>query len=163
MICYHSINGITNSNNLKGASTNQQQQFIFPTNELSLLTKSLELSKFYIERNKDQFQDPNDMLQKINQGINIISSKTNKSKKNNQSQQQSQQSQQQKAPTTTMAIKGASDIARNNNDGYRNLINIRQRFGLLHNNNNALKGASNSKSNNNNNCSKKEHLKDLLK
>jgi hypothetical protein len=136
MICYHSINGIT-TNNLKGASMNQQQ-FSFPTNELSLLTKSLELSRLYIERNKEQFQDSQDMLQKINSAINIISSKT---KKKNQ--------QQQRAPT--LAIKGASAM-----NGLQSLINIRRRFGLSKGNQsvmNQLKGASQ-----NNICSKKKSL-----
>jgi hypothetical protein len=128
---------------LKGASVIQQSTLSFPPTEISLLSKSLELSKFYIERNKDQFQDSQDMIQKINSAINIISSKTN-----NKNNQQSQQS-----------VKGSSDITRNN-DGYRNLVNIRQRFGLVNKGNksvtiNQLKGAS---QNNNNICNKKKSL-----
>jgi hypothetical protein len=123
-------------NALKGASAMNQQQFIFPQTELSLLSKSLELSKFYIERNKEQFQDSQDMIQKINSAINIISTKQSKNKQ--------------------QSIKGASAM-----NGFQSLVNIRQRFGLVNKGNksvvamNQLKGAS---QNNNNICLKKKSL-----
>jgi hypothetical protein len=148
MACYHSINGITNNiNNLKGAAFNQQQgqqEFMFPQTEVSLLTKTLELSRLYVTRNPQFFQEPQEMLQKIDQGIKIISSKTKSQQKQNQS-----------------SLKGASL-----DNKVQSLVNIRNMFGLgnnnnnnVRNNNNQLKGAS--KNNNNNICSKTKSLTNL--
>jgi hypothetical protein len=146
MVCYHSINGITNSNtnnnNLKGAAFNQQQgqqEFMFPQTEVSLLTKSLELSRLYVTRNPQFFQEPKDILQKINQGIKIISSKT-KSQKQNQS-----------------SLKGASDMNR-----LYALDNIRNMFGLnVPIKNTQLKGASQQQKQQQNICNKKQALTNL--
>jgi hypothetical protein len=96
-----------NYNNLKGASVAAQQtkQLAFNQSEINLLSKSLELCRYFITRNATQFQQSKDILNDINSAISIIS-------------------------------------ARQNN-----------------NNNSNLKGASS----NNNICTKKEHLKDLLR
>jgi hypothetical protein len=76
MICYYSINGI--GHGPKGASsiTSMNQMFSFPETEISLVNKTLEIVRFYITNNQELFQDPQDLLQKVEKGINIISSKT---------------------------------------------------------------------------------------
>ena len=42
-----------------------------------MVNNSLNIARFYITRNPQQFQQPQDMLQKVNQAIEIISTKTN--------------------------------------------------------------------------------------
>lgn len=90
--CYHSINGLNNL--LKGASTiinttsnrrhvattgagGAKTTFSIPESEISLINKTLEIVRFYISRNPELFQDPQDLLQKVEKGINIITAKTN--------------------------------------------------------------------------------------
>ena len=146
--CYHTINNaVKGAGIIRGPQARRQQETItFPQTEINLVNNSLNIARFYITRNPQQFQNPEDMLQKVNQAIEIISTKT--------------------AAATKIATKGAS----NNNDitttddKYQSLMNIYNMFGLLNNNNNKsdnqLKGASN-----NNIClnKKKENLKDILK
>ena len=88
--CYHSIN------NLKGAGVVQSNNDIsIPSIQVDLITNVLNIAGFYITRNPQQFQQPQDMLQKVNQAIEIISTKTNKTK--------------------LAATKGASNSNNNNN------------------------------------------------
>ena len=68
-----------NNNNLKGASSSaaafQQKatKIAFPPTELLLISKSLEIAKFYITRNSEQFQQPQEILSKVEKALNIIS------------------------------------------------------------------------------------------
>ena len=156
--CYHTINGLEN---LKGGSAIQQQgqqkqqqiqqqKLLFPQNEISLISKSLELCRFYVTKNSQLFQQPEDILEKVNQALSIISS-SSKSNNNNSKNQEEEQS--------SYKTKVASD------NRYQNLVNIRNMFGLNikeNRKNIQLKGASkSSKSNNNNICSKKQSLINL--
>jgi len=72
-----------NNNNLKGASSAAFQQparggrtaptISFPQTEINLVHNSLKIIQFYITRNPEQFQQPQDMLQRVEKAINIIS------------------------------------------------------------------------------------------
>ena len=149
-----------NNNALKSASAsatasisavNQQQQkqlLVFNQQEVNILDKSLKACQFYITKNKNQYQNPQDIIKELTTASNIVNARRQKNKQN-----QNQQS-----------LKGASlDI--NINNPFKSLDNIRKMVGLTTSNESAshLKGASDSTQNNNNICSKKEHLKDLLK
>jgi 3-deoxy-D-manno-octulosonic acid (KDO) 8-phosphate synthase len=66
---------------MKGAAALEQQPTIsFLSNQLALISKSLELSRFYVSRNTGQFQQPEDMLNKVNKAISIISARNSNSK-----------------------------------------------------------------------------------
>jgi hypothetical protein len=74
------------NNTLKGASAavNQQpKQFLFNSNELNLLSKSLEICRYYIGKNQAQFQQPQDILNEISTSINILSARQNNNNKSN--------------------------------------------------------------------------------
>ena len=160
MTCNNSIHDLNcpdsyNNNALKSASAsvsatavNQQpKQFVFNQQEVNILSKSLEVCQFYITKNQAQFQQSQDIIKKLTTASNILNAR--RQNKQNQNQQ---------------SLKGASlDI--NNNNPFKSLDNIRKMIGLTTSNESAshLKGASDSTQNNNNICSKKEHLKDLLK
>lgn len=85
MNCYHTINNIPCPHSklkLKGASAsgtavNNKQQYsdkklVFNQNELSILSKVLEVCRYYITKNKDQFQSTENILQEINQSLQIL-------------------------------------------------------------------------------------------
>lgn len=97
MNCYHSINNLKGAGIIRGpqqqARRQQETTITFPQTEINLVNKSLEIARFYITRNPQQFQQPQDMLQKVNQAIEIISTKTN-----------------------SVATKGASQTNNNNNN-----------------------------------------------
>jgi hypothetical protein len=58
---------------MKGAAALEQQPTIsFLSNQLALISKSLELSRFYVSRNTGQFQQPEDMLNKVNKAISAL-------------------------------------------------------------------------------------------
>ena len=146
MVCnnntIHSINCPSYRNNaLKGASAvvNQQpttKQYVFNSEEVGFLGRSLESLRNFVIKNQSQYQNPQDIIKELTTANNIISARTKQNKQNEQS------------------LKGASS-----------LDNIRKMFGLNNNINisNQLKGASDSTHQNKIICSKKEHLKDLLK
>jgi hypothetical protein len=73
----HSVN-CPSYNSLKGASAvannNQQpnKQLMFHQNEINIIQKVLEISRYYITKNKNQFQNPNDILKEINQSMQIL-------------------------------------------------------------------------------------------
>ena len=78
MTCYHSINNIKGAAIIRGPQARQmrqQQTITFPQTEINLVNNSLNILKFYITRNPQVFQQSEDMLQKVNSAINIISSK----------------------------------------------------------------------------------------
>ena len=57
-----------NNNSLKCASAvvnQQQKQFVFNQQEVNILSKSLEVCKFYITKNKNQYQNPQDILKEL--------------------------------------------------------------------------------------------------
>lgn len=125
--CYHSINGL---DNLKGASiirnntsrtatitdTRTGKRIIhFPETEIGLVNNVLKLCQLYITRNPQLFQQPQEILGKVNQAINIISAKTK-----NQS------------------LKGASD----NNNNYQSIINIHKMLGFSSDSNSNNIGAN---------------------
>ena len=97
-------------------------------------------------KNKNQYQNPQDIIKELTTASNILSARQN-------TQNQNQQS-------TKTNLKGASLVEDIN--PFKSFDNIRKMFGLTSNESAAvhLKGASDSDSNI---CSKKEHLKDLLK
>jgi hypothetical protein len=105
--CYHSING------LKGAAV-PAPTISFPQSELSILTESLKTAGFYITRNPQQFQQPQEMLQKIKQGINIISSRTNNRTKTNNTNRTN--TRLATTATAAKATKGASNPNNSNNN-----------------------------------------------
>ena len=70
--CYHSIN------NLKGAASNND--ISIPSIQVDLLANVLNIAGFYVTRNPQQFQQPQEILNKVTKAFNIISSKTNKTK-----------------------------------------------------------------------------------
>jgi hypothetical protein len=148
LVCYHSINDIPcpYTSKLKGASAvNQQQQkqlLVFNPGEVNFLAKSLEVCRYYITKNQQMFQQPQDIIKELTTASNILSTRSNKNNNNKSN------------------LKGASD------NPFKSLDNIRKMVGLTTSNESLLnlKGASNSTpQNKNNTCSKKEHLKDLLK
>ena len=71
MACYHSING------LKGASikTTDKSIISFPQTEINLVHNSLKIIQFYITRNPQIFQQPEEVLRKVTKAIDIISEK----------------------------------------------------------------------------------------
>ena len=169
MTCNNSIHDLNcsdsyNNNVLKGASAttvNQQpKQLVFNQSEVNILGKSLKACYFYITKNKNQYQNPKDILKELTTASNIISAR----QKNTQNQNQQ-----------STKLKGASSLEEdinNNNNSFESLDNIRKMFGLTSNESatatataavSHLKRASDSTLNKNNICSKKEHLKDLLK
>ena len=91
MICYHSINDIPCPySKLKGASattTVQQQpqpkQLLFTESELNLLSKSLEMCTYFITKNKNLYQNPQDILNEILTSMNIIKTRQNNNVKSN--------------------------------------------------------------------------------
>ena len=66
--CYHSINNLTN---LKGASSVQQRNsnnngnISFPYNEVDLITNVINIAGFYVSRNPQVFQQPEEILRKL--------------------------------------------------------------------------------------------------
>ena len=61
---------------LKGASIQQhsnKKTYSFNQTETNILSKTLEIMRYYIVNNKDQFQQTNDFLNEINQALGIIS------------------------------------------------------------------------------------------
>jgi hypothetical protein len=126
MVCYHSIN---NLNNLKGAGsimikaprarTNinavgggpNKNIIPIPETELKLVDNTLNIARLYISKNPQLFQNPELILDKVNQSLLIVSSKLN----------------------NKSSTKGAS----NNNTNIcsttkkkQSLINIKEHFGL---------------------------------
>ena len=71
MTCYHSIN------NLKGASVVQSNNDIIsiPSIQVDLIANVFNIAGFYITRNPQQFQQPQEILRKVTEAFNIISSK----------------------------------------------------------------------------------------
>lgn len=70
------------NNQLKGASaiTNNSPKKIltFDSNEVQLISKVLEMGRFYISKNQNQFQQPvEDILSKINQSLQILNRSNN--------------------------------------------------------------------------------------
>ena len=109
MVCYHSIN--SDNNNIKSAAIirgpqarrQQQQTVTFPQTEINLVNNALNILRFYITRNpQQQFQQPEEILNKVNQAIEIISTKT--------------------AAATKIATKGESNNNDITTDKYQSLI-----------------------------------------
>jgi hypothetical protein len=139
LVCNNSIHSINckyhNNNALKGAAQ-QPKQLVFNKSELNIVSKTLELCRYFIGKNQNQYQNPQDILKELSTSINILSAR----RQNNNN--------------SGSNLKGASD------NPFKSLDNIRNMVGLGDNKvGTQLKGASS----NNNICSKKEHLKDLLK
>jgi hypothetical protein len=71
------------NNALKGASNvNQPKQLMFNSSEVNILSKSLEICKYYIGKNQAQFQNQ-DILNEISTSISIISARQNKNNSSN--------------------------------------------------------------------------------
>ena len=163
MTCNNSIHDLNcpdsyNNNALKSASASaainqQQKQFVFNQQEVNILDKSLKACKFYITKNQAQFQQSQDIIKELTTASSILNSRQNTKNQNQQSTK----------------LKGASSLDNNINNPFKLLDNIRKMVGLTTTSNESatavshLKGASDSTHNNNIFCSKKEHLKDLLK
>ena len=58
-------------NRLKGTSNPKIHSFNLT--EINILSKTLEIMRYYIANNKDRFQQTNDFLNEINQALGIIS------------------------------------------------------------------------------------------
>jgi hypothetical protein len=114
------VGSINNNNN-----NYQPKQYVFNQSEVNLLGKSLEAIKYFITKNQQMFQQPNDILKELDTASNILSVRQNNNN-NNESN-----------------LKGASDI---NSNKFQALDNIRNMFGLgnniVRNDDNQLKGAS---------------------
>ena len=106
------------NNALKGGSAminppqqrQQRQTISFESTHVSLIAKTLELARLYVSKNSQNFQEPQDILNKIDTGINIISSKQNNNNKN--------------------STKGASSIC-DRNKKQQSLNNLLNHFNLL--------------------------------
>jgi hypothetical protein len=136
MVCYHSINGITNNNNLKGASMNQE--FLFNQKDMNFIDQVLKVAGYKVSKLEPQTEEHKRIIDNVGQSLKIISAKTK-----NQNQNQS-------------STKGASL-----DNKFQNLQSICNMFGIGNKGNksiNQLKGAS---KNNNNICSKKQSLKNI--
>jgi hypothetical protein len=93
MNCYFCLNGIDhniNNNNkllgLKGASaitSTNQKSISIPSNEVDLIKNVLNIAGFYVTRNPQQFQQPEEILRKLTEAWNIISTTTTKQENNN--------------------------------------------------------------------------------
>jgi hypothetical protein len=84
---YHDRNCPSHKNNsLKGAAVNQQptKQYLFNSDEVNLLGKSLQICRYVITKNQAQYQNPQDILKEISTSISIISARKN-NKNNNSS------------------------------------------------------------------------------
>ena len=129
MICYHSINS---ADSMKGGSAVQQQnqqpssttkrRILFPQTDLDLVSKSLELSKFYVTKNSQLYQQPQDILQKINQALSIISSSSSSSSKSNNSKSNTTNNNSKNQNQSAATKGGGSLLDHNNNSNrYQNL------------------------------------------
>ena len=129
MVCnnssiHHDRNCPSHKNNaLKGAAVNQQpttKQYVFNSEEVGFLGRSLESLRNFVIKNQSQYQNPQDIIKELTTANNIISARTKQNKQNEQS------------------LKGASS-----------LDNIRKMFGLNNNINisNQLKGVSTANNN----------------
>jgi hypothetical protein len=68
------------NNALKGASgtVNQQpKQFLFNSSEVNILSKVLEITKYYVSKNPAHFQQPKEILKEISIASNIINTRQN--------------------------------------------------------------------------------------
>jgi|SRR5215204_1231976 len=94
MNCYFCLNGIdhniNNNNNellgLKGASaitSTNQKSISIPSNEVDLIKNVLNIAGFYVTRNPQQFQQPEEILRKLTEAFYIISTPTTTKKENN--------------------------------------------------------------------------------
>ena len=86
MVCINSIHHDLNCpyhkskniNALKGASAvNQPKQLEFNQSEVNLLSKSLEVCRYFIGKNQNLYQNPQDILSELSTSINIINARQN--------------------------------------------------------------------------------------
>jgi hypothetical protein len=104
-----------NNNSLKGASAVNnnklptKQLLVFNQSELNLVSKTLEVLKYFVGKNQSQFQQPEDILNEISTSIYIINSRQNKNKSN---------------------LKGASSNNICNETKMQSLKNIKKMFNL---------------------------------
>lgn len=70
------------NNSLKGASAvnNQSKKLMFFSKEIDIISKILEISRFYITKNKDQFQQPKDILKDVNSAMSLLDGRKNNKK-----------------------------------------------------------------------------------
>ena len=93
-MCYHTINDMKCPYNaLKGALLQQQiiinnnlNNYVFNQSELNIISKTLEVCKYFITKNQQMFQQPQDIIKELSIASNIISARQNihKIKINNQ-------------------------------------------------------------------------------
>ena len=100
------------NNALKGASAvNQPKQLMFNSSELNLLSKSLEVCRYFITKNQSQYQNPQDIVNEISiLLVNIINARQNNNNKSN--------------------LKGASSVICNETK-IQSLQNILKQFNLI--------------------------------
>lgn len=88
MVCYHSINS-DNNNNIKGAAIvrrpqqqarqrQQQQTISIPQEEMDLIRNVINIAGFYVTRNPQVFQQPEEIIKKLTEAFNIIATKQEK-------------------------------------------------------------------------------------
>lgn len=100
------------NNALKGASAvNQPKQLMFNSSELNLLSKSLEVCRYFITKNQSQYQNPKDIVNEISISMNIINARQNNNNKSN--------------------LKEASSVICNETK-IQSLQNILKQFNLIH-------------------------------
>jgi uncharacterized spore protein YtfJ len=135
----------TRINTVGGGGGPNKQVIPIPETEIKLVNNALNIVRLYISKNQELFQNPEAILDKVNESLQIVSSKLGNN--NNRS------------------TKGASDNNNNNNNSYQSLVNIRNMLvGLSKSTSiktNQLKGAS-ANSDNNNICTRKQNLINLL-
>ena len=74
MKCCYFTRGDNVSNQLKRASSsnNNKHTMYFNQKEVDILRDVFKICQIYISKNKNQFQQPQDILQEINDSINIL-------------------------------------------------------------------------------------------
>ena len=120
MVCnnssiYHDRNCPSYKNNvLKGTSAVPPKQLMFTSDELNLLSKSLEVCKYFIGKNQNLYQNPQDIIKELSIASNIINARQNNN--NNKSN-----------------LKGASSNKNNicNETKIQSLQNILKQFNLI--------------------------------
>jgi hypothetical protein len=133
MICYHSINGITNSNNLKGASMNQQE-LIFTQKDMDFINQVLKVSGYAVSRLNPQTEEHKRIINNVGQSLKIISAKTNKNKQKQGTQSFEKVREQFVGISSNKALKGASNSNRgssNNCIKKEHLKDILKQFNLI--------------------------------
>jgi hypothetical protein len=64
------------NHSLKGAAQ-QPKQLVFNKSELNIVSKTLEICRYFIGKNQKQYQNSQDMVNEISTSINILNARQN--------------------------------------------------------------------------------------